>query len=166
MILTESRSPGGVLRDKLSYDYLTPNAPTNGQVGGFLRTGHAPALRPGQRVLYLADFDWQGQQIEANTRKVLEELIGGKLRWERLALTDAQGKRHKLKPIRKADRRYKPVRYHDAIECEALKQQFIVALARRRLNQLLPKPLVDVRERESARRRAAHAALAKMAKRR
>jgi hypothetical protein len=73
MILTESRSLGGVLRDKLSHEYLVPVAPTNGQVGGFLRTDVAPALVPGQRVLYLGDFDWQGGQIEANTRKVLEE---------------------------------------------------------------------------------------------
>jgi hypothetical protein len=66
MILTESRSLCGVLRDKLSYEYVTPIAPTGGQVGGFLRTDIAPALTPGQRVLYLGDFDWQGGQIEAN----------------------------------------------------------------------------------------------------
>ncbi|MFZ2139508.1 MAG: hypothetical protein WAV78_21700 [Xanthobacteraceae bacterium] len=32
----------------------------------------------GQRVLYLGDRDWQGHQIEDNTRKVVEELIGGR----------------------------------------------------------------------------------------
>ena len=138
MILTESRSLSGVLNN-MAYEYLTPIAPTNGQVGGFLRTDIAPALIPGQRmVLYLGDFDWQGHQIEANTRKVLEELIDGELRWERVALTETQVKRHKLPIILKPDRRYKPVRHHNAVECEALEQSFIVGLVRRRLNVLLP----------------------------
>jgi hypothetical protein len=50
MILTESRSLAGVLRD-LAYQYLCPIAATNGQVGGFLRTDIAPALEHGQRGL-------------------------------------------------------------------------------------------------------------------
>lgn len=48
MILTESRSLGGVLRDKLSRDYLTPIAATNGQVGGLLiRSGAKAGLKGG-----------------------------------------------------------------------------------------------------------------------
>ena len=164
VILTESRSLGGVLRDKLSYEYLVPIAATNGQVGGFLRTDVAPALIPGQRVLYLGDYDWQGQQIEANTRKVLEQLIGGELNWERVALTEQQVNRHRLPIIQKPDRRYKPVRYHDAVECEALEQPFIVGLVRRRLNALLPEPLEDVQVREEAQRAKVRAALKRMAR--
>jgi hypothetical protein len=164
-ILTESRSLGGVLRN-LAYEYLAPIAPTNGQVGGFLRTDVAPALTPRQRVLYLGDFDWQGAQIEANTRRVLEQLIGGELDWERVALTEAQVRRHRLPVIQKADHRYKPVRYHDAVECEALEQSFIVGLVRRRLNALLPEPLADVRVREAAQRKQVRAALTKLARRR
>lgn len=163
MILTESRSLSGVLNN-MAYEYLTPIAPTNGQVGGFLRTDIAPALIPGQRVLYLGDFDWQGHQIEANTRKVLEELIDGELRWERVALTETQVKRHKLPIILKPDRRYKPVRHHNAVECEALEQSFIVGLVRRRLNVLLPQPLAGVREREDAQRTKVRAALGKLAR--
>jgi hypothetical protein len=165
MILTESRSLGGVLRN-LAYDYLAPIAPTNGQVGGFLRTDIAPALSPGQRVLYLGDFDWQGTQIETNTRRVLEDLIGGELDWQRVALTEAQvnDPRRPLTRISKPDRRYKPVRYHDAVECEALQQSFIVGLVRARLDALLPEPLEDVRVREEAQRVKVRAALARIAR--
>jgi len=68
----------GVLRNVASA-YLVQIAPTNGQCGGFLRTDVAPLLSPGQRVGYLGDQDLCGGQIEANTRKVLEELIGDEL---------------------------------------------------------------------------------------
>jgi hypothetical protein len=162
-ILTESRSLAGVLRD-LAYSYLVPITATNGQVGGFLRTDVAPALSPGQRVLYLGDFDWQGGQIEANTRKVLEELIGGALSWERIAIAEDQVQGNNLPVIRKPDRRYKPVRYHDAVETEALGQDFIVRIVRDHLDRLLPEPLADVREREEAQRRRVRAALAKIAR--
>jgi hypothetical protein len=164
MVLTESRSLGGVLRN-LAYQHLAPIAATNGQVGGFLRTDVAPALIPGQRVLYLGDFDWQGGQIEANTRSVLERLIGGELDWQRVALTEEQVRRHRLPVINKADHRYKPVRYHDAVECEALNQSFIVRLVRNHLDFLLSEPLADVLEREEAQRAKVRVALAKIARR-
>ena len=163
MILTESRSLAGVLRN-LAYEYLVPIAATNGQVGGFLRTDLAPALCPGQHVLYLGDWDHQGGQIEANTRAVLEDLIAGELNWERLAITEAQVKAHRLPVIRKADRRYKPVQHHDAVETEALGQSVIVNIVRRRLNTLLPEPLAHVRERERVERQEVRAALARIAR--
>jgi hypothetical protein len=122
MILTESRSLAGVLRN-LSMRYLASIAATNGQVGGFLRTDVAPALAPGQRVLYLGDYDWQGHQIEGNTRAVLEQLIGGELDWKRIALTEEQVNRYDLPRLRKQDRRYdedSPHRWHEAVETEAL----------------------------------------------
>jgi hypothetical protein len=56
LILTESLSLAGVLR-KLVRDYAVPIAATQGQVGGFLHTDIIPILRPGQRVLYLGDYD-------------------------------------------------------------------------------------------------------------
>jgi hypothetical protein len=46
MILTESRSLAGVLRD-IAREYRVRIASTNGQVGGFLRTDIAPRLWPG-----------------------------------------------------------------------------------------------------------------------
>ena len=82
MILTEARSVAGVQRPTVS-DYRARIAATNGQCGGFLRTEVAPLLRPGDRVLYFGDWDLSGNQIEANTRRVLEREIGGPLRWER-----------------------------------------------------------------------------------
>lgn len=164
MILTESRSLAGVLR-RVAAEYLCPIAPTNGQVGGFLRTKIAPKLRPGQRVLYLGDLDLSGGQIEANTRRVLEQLVGGTLRWERVAITQQQvNRRPRLREltIRKADKRYNPPRMHDAIETEALGQEVLVEMLRRRLDQLLPEPLADVLERQRLQREQVRAALRRM----
>jgi hypothetical protein len=162
-ILCESRSLAGVLHN-LSYEYVVPIAATNGQCGGFLRTGLAPVLSAGQRVLYLGDFDWQGAQIEANTRRVLEDLCGP-LAWERLAITEEQVDAHDLPRIAKPDRRYKPPRWHDAVETEALGQSFIVALVRARLEALLPEPLEDVQERERRQRATVRALLARRERR-
>jgi hypothetical protein len=77
VIITESRSLAGVLED-LAYRYLVPITATNGQVGGHLRTEVAPRLCVGQHVLYLGDLDWQGGQIETNTRSVLERLVAAR----------------------------------------------------------------------------------------
>ena len=68
MILTESRSLAGVLRN-IAVDYRVCIASTNGQCGGFLRTNIAPRLKPGDRVIYLGDLDLSGGQIEDNTRR-------------------------------------------------------------------------------------------------
>jgi len=105
-------------------------------------------------------------QIEANTRKVLEELIGGELDWRRIAITEQQVERHQLPVISKPDRRYKPARWHDAVETEALGQTFIVNLVREWLDSLLPEPIADVRERERIERAQMRAALARIARRR
>ena len=153
LLLMESRSLAGVVR-KLARQYRTMIAATNGQVGGFLRTDIAPVLKPGSRVLYCGDYDHQGGQIEANTRRVLEQLIGGELDWLRIALTEAQVEQYHLQglEIMKPDHRYKPVRHHPAIECEALKQQVFVRIIRDALDAELPEPLEDVLERETRQR--------------
>lgn len=103
MVLTESRSLSGVL-DNLANQYAVKLAPTNGQCGGFLHTDVAPRLKPGDRVLYCGDWDWQGGQIESNTRAVLEQIIGGELDWTRIALTEEQVDEYDLRRlmIRKA----------------------------------------------------------------
>jgi hypothetical protein len=143
VILTESRSLAGVLR-ALTARYLAPIAATNGQVGGFLHTDIAPRLIPGDRAHYLGDQDFQGGQIEDNTRRVLERLIGGELDWQRLAITPEQVREHDLPVIQKPDRRFRPVRFHDAVETEAL---------------------ADVLEREEAERERVKAALARLRRR-
>lgn len=149
LVLVESRSLAGVLRNMLG-EYLVPVASTNGQVGGFLHTDIAPALDADQRVIYLGDHDHQGHQIEANTRRVLQQ--AAPLRWERLALTDVQVGEHALPSVVKLDRRYRPSRAHEAWETEALSQAVIVGLVRSRLDELLPEPLADVRVREQRQR--------------
>ena len=152
MILTESRSLAGVLRH-IIVEYRARIASTNGQCGGFLRTGIAPSLRPGDRVIYLGDHDLSGNQIEANTRRVLEREIGGELLWERLALTAEQMREYDLPVIIKRDRRYKDGRPHEAVETEAISQRVLIDILRCRLDALLPETLPRVLAREGRQRR-------------
>ena len=152
MHLTESRSLAGVLRPVIVECRARISA-TNGQCGGHLRTVIAPRLRPGDRVIYLGDHDLSGNQIEANTRRVLEREIGGDLLWERLALTAEQVREYDLPVIIKRDRRYKDGHPHEAIETEALRQTVLQDLLRDRLDELLPEPLARVQEREARQRR-------------
>jgi hypothetical protein len=157
MIITESRSLAGVLRP-VAYKYAVPVASTNGQCGGFLHTQVAPALTGAKGpVIYLGDLDLAGDQIEANTRTVLEG-YAGPLDWERLAVTAGQVTEHALPVITKHDRRYRDGRPHEAVETEALSQATLTGLLTSRLGELLPGPLDDVLERE-ARQRAALARL-------
>jgi hypothetical protein len=151
LILTESLSLKGVL-DGTAYEYTCPIAATRGQVGGFLRTDIGPRLQDGRPVLYLGDLDHQGGQIEVNTRRVLEGILGWGPGWQRVAITASQVDDRDLTPILKPDKRYKPVRTHEAWETEALGQQTVVALVRQALDELLPEPLTDVRVREQQQR--------------
>jgi hypothetical protein len=147
-LLTESRSLGGVLRG-LVRDYRARIAATNGQVGGFLHTDVGPKLSVGDRVGYLGDLDLAGDDIEANTRRVLEEIVGGPLRWQRLALTRPQVERYDLPVIIKHDKRFKNGGgAHEAVETEALSQTLIQNIVRRWLGGLLPQPLDGVLVRE------------------
>jgi hypothetical protein len=148
LLLCESRSLAGVL-EPLAADYLVSIAATNGQVGGFLHTDITPLLTDGRRVLYLGDWDWQGQQIEANTPRVFAEYALPA--WERLALTGEQVEAHDLTglTIEKADRRYRPPLVYPAVETEALSQRLIVEIVRARLEELLPVPLEVVRRQEA-----------------
>jgi hypothetical protein len=157
LILCESRSLAGVLRP-LAAEYLCPISSTNGQAGGFLRTDVGPLLEADRTrpVLYLGDFDWQGNQIEANTRRVLEQIVGAPLDWERVALTDVQVRERGLErwQIDKPDHRYKPVRSFPAVETEALGQGLIIEVLRDHLDTMIPQPLALIRERERDERAA------------
>jgi hypothetical protein len=104
LVLTESRSLAGVLRT-LADEYRVRIASTNGQCGGFLHTRLAPMLLQNDigempQVLYLGDFDLAGNQIEENTRRVLEQRAGT-LAWRRVALTAQQVEDHSLPVIMK-----------------------------------------------------------------
>jgi hypothetical protein len=164
LILTESRSLAGVLRDTVA-DLRARIASTNGQCGGHLRTRIAPMLRPGDRVIYLGDLDLAGGQIEANTRRVLEQLIGGALVWERLALTHEQVREYDLPVIIKHDHRYKDGHPHEAVETEAISQRVLIEILRSRLEALLPEQLASVLEREEKQRAVIAAALRKLTQR-
>jgi hypothetical protein len=137
LILTESRSLAGVLRSVVR-DHRARIVPTNGQVGGFLRTDIVPLLQPGGTIGYLGDFDLAGGQIEDNTRRVLEREVGGALRWERIALTAEQVERYDLPKIIKRDRRYKDGHPHEAVETEALRQTVVVEILRGRFPVNVP----------------------------
>jgi hypothetical protein len=151
LILTESRSLAGVLRDLCS-EYCVQIAPTNGQCGGFLHTTILPILYEGKWVLYLGDWDLSGNMIEANTRRVLEDTKMLNLCWERLALTQAQVEQYALPVIIKHDRRFSDGGAHEAVETEALSQRVIVDIVRQRLEELLPESLETVHEREREQR--------------
>jgi hypothetical protein len=151
MILTESRSLAGVLRETVG-DYRVRIASTNGQVRGFLHTVIMPALSAGDTIGYLGDWDWSGGQIEANTQRVLEREVG-KLDWTRIALTEAQVEDHNLPVITKHDNRHADGRPHEAVETEALSQTVLTDMLREWLASLLSERLERVQERERRQQR-------------
>jgi hypothetical protein len=151
LILTESRSLAGVLRAQCR-QHRCRIASTNGQVGGFLHTKVAPLLKEGDPVGYLGDLDLAGGDIEANTRRVLESIVG-ELDWQRLALTSEQKEQYDLPVIIKHDKRFtNGGGVHEAVETEALSQTLIVEIVRTWLDDLLPRPLDTVLVRERRQR--------------
>jgi hypothetical protein len=151
LIICESRSLAGVLRN-VADDYLCPIAATNGQCGGFLHTEIAPLIEEygERRVLYMGDLDLSGGHIEENTRKVLSGY--GELDWSKVAITDVQVHEHAFPVKQKKDHRFKPARYFDAVETEALGQTEVVRLLTEKLEEAAPEPLAVVLEREEKQR--------------
>jgi hypothetical protein len=154
LIICASRTFGGVLKRTVAGEYLCPVTHTNGQVGGDLRTNVVPYLKGNQRpVSYVGDLDLAGADIEANTRAVLVR-AGGECEWTRVALTAEQVDEHDLPRAQKIDRRFRPLRLHEAVEVEALGQGVVTEIIRAALDDLLPEPLADVQAREAGQRRA------------
>ena len=155
-LICEARTVGGVLERRLSPEYIVSVASTIGQCQGFLVTDVAPHLRdPKAHVGYVGDHDLAGNDIETNTRRVLEREVGRPLRWTRIAITDEQVeglKAQGIKPIEKTDNRYTDKRPHLAFEAEALGQLKVEALVRTWLDKLLPEPLKTVLERQEQER--------------
>jgi hypothetical protein len=118
-------------------------------------------------VLYIGDHELRGpaDQIEANTRRYLERHAGRTFTeetWSRVALTAKQvnaSKRLLGLAITKIDRRYKPPREYQAVECEAVGQVALERMLRARLDALLPEPLERICIREERQRRAVAALL-------
>ena len=169
LIICESRATKGVLRS-LAYEYLVKITATGGQCGGFIVTDIVPLLTGNnRRVLYIGDNELRGpgDQIEQNTKRYIEKHAGRTFgdRWTKIALTEAQvmaSLRLQRLAITKLDKRYKPAKEYEAIECEALGQGVLVRIIRKHLDGLLPEPLADVREREQAQRAKVRAALKKI----
>ncbi|MFZ0848297.1 MAG: hypothetical protein WAO08_03705 [Hyphomicrobiaceae bacterium] len=155
LTICESRATKGVLGD-LAYEYLVPITATSGQSGGFIVTEIVPLQQDHRRVLYVGDFELRGpaDQIEANTRRKIEEHTGrrfGTDEWAKIALTEDQVERSarlKRLAIPKLDKRNKPPKRYDAIECEAIGQGALVRLIRKHLDRLLPEPIGTVSKRE------------------
>jgi hypothetical protein len=135
LVICESRSIRSAI-DDLCDEFQVPLASTNGQCAGFLRTKVKDTITPGQVVLYLGDKDFSGGKIEENSLRVLEEVTGEPLQWERVAVTDEQVEKFELIRIMKEDGR--TGEEHEAVECEALGQERIMTLLRNRLEELMP----------------------------
>jgi hypothetical protein len=131
LTICESRAVKGALED-LAAQYLVPITATGGQCGGFTVTDIVLLLRYDRHVLYIGDYELRGpaDQIEQNTRRYIEqhaERFFDDRSWRKIALTDAQvnedsetGERLRRLAMEKLDRRYRPARQYQAIECEAL----------------------------------------------
>jgi hypothetical protein len=170
LTICESRATKGVL-ERIAYTYLTPITATNGQCGGFLVTDVVPFLRGNNReVLYIGDLELRGpaDQIEANTRRYLEEHTGRRFvtgaDWTKIALTqeqvDADPRLLDL-TIDKTDKRYKPPKPYEAVECEAVGQERLEEIFRAALDERLPEPLDHVLAREQRQRSTARRLLTK-----
>jgi hypothetical protein len=172
LIICESRATKGVL-ERITGRYLCPITATNGQCGGFIVTDIVPKLVNNERqVLYIGDCEVGGpaDQIEDNTRRSIAEHSGRVFTpdtWSRVALTREQVNRNpRLRNlvIDKTDRRYKPPRHYQAIECEAVGQVVLERMLRARLDALLPEPLDEVLVREEQQRTKIKRALARIAR--
>jgi hypothetical protein len=156
LIICESRTFGGVIARTLAPEYLASVTATNGQAGGHLHTEVIPCLRTGAPVLYIGDLDVRGADIEANTRRVVEEELG-EWDWTRIALTSEQVKEADIAPVQKVDRGKGGT--FDAWEVESLGQGRVTNIIRDALDVLLPEPLEVVRAREDDEREQVTATL-------
>jgi hypothetical protein len=172
LTICEARATRGVL-ERITDECLCPITATGGQSGGFIVNEIVPLLGDNDRkVLYIGDceVDGPGDQIEANTRRYIEEHAGRTFTpdtWIKVALTPEQvtgSPRLRDLAIEKLDHRYRPPRPYRAIECEAVGQAVLEQMLRRALDMLLPEPLKDVRVREERQRELMRAALARLAR--
>jgi hypothetical protein len=172
LIICESRATKGVL-SRIASNYLADITATGGQAGGFLVTDIVPKIIGNVRpILYIGDFEWRGpaDQIEANTRRYLEqhaERTFDPETWIRVALIQEQVDRNpRLRRLvmDKLDRRYRPARRYQAVECEAVGQTALETMLRRQLDRMLPAPLQEVLHREERQRAQVRRLLAKLGK--
>jgi hypothetical protein len=173
LIICESRATAGIL-DNLAYEYVVPITATGGQSGGHIVNSIVPLLQRNRPVRYIGDYELRGpaEQIEANTRRYIEKHTRREFRkdeWVKIALTQEQVNRSaRLQRLAlvKLDKRYKPPKQYDAIECEALGQGVLVRMVRTHLDRMRRKrglePIEQVREREEKQRERVAKALRKI----
>jgi hypothetical protein len=95
LIICEARATRGVL-ERIAAEYLCPITATGGQSAGHIVNEIVPLLRGNNRkVLYIGDCEERGpgDQIEANTRRYVEEHTGRTFApstWIKVALTPEQ----------------------------------------------------------------------------
>jgi hypothetical protein len=150
ILVAESESAAGVLV-RTAFDRRTVIVPTRGQSNGWLRTFvHDQIDRP-VAVGYVGDADKAGGDIEANTHRVLDEVLDIK-EWERIALTWKQVETHGLPTVPRTDGRNQLT--YEVCEVEALPQRILVTLAVDFLDGWLPDGVAwhDVHEREKGQR--------------
>jgi hypothetical protein len=172
LVICEARATRGVL-ERITSEYLAPITATGGQCGGHIVNEIVPLLKGNERkVLYIGDCEERGpgDQIEANTRRYIEEHAGRTFTadtWIKVALAPeqvARSPRLRRLVINKLDRRFKPPRRYGAIECEAVGQAVLERMLRKVLDGLLPEPLTRVEVREQRQRNRLLAALKKLAR--
>jgi hypothetical protein len=170
LVVCEARATRGVL-ERVTAEYLAPITATGGQCGGHLVNEVVPRLKGNERkVLYLGDCEERGpgDQIEANTRRYIEDHAGRTFTdetWIKVALTAEQVARNprlRRLAIDKVDNRYRPPRPYRAVECEAVGQAVLERMLRTVLDRLLPEPLDRVRVREQRQRARMRAALRRL----
>lgn len=149
ILVVESESGAGVL-SRIAEQYRVPVIPTRGQSAGWLRT--EVANRIGDRTVvvgYLGDADKAGDDIEANSCRVLTEVLNVN-DWVRIGLTWDQVRTHRLPTVERHDGRDKITR--TVCELEALPQRLLLAAVTAYFDGWLAEPLADVHEREVAQR--------------
>lgn len=155
-IICESRSLKGAL-DKICRHYGVNLTSVNGQCAGFLHTELRDCMdsldEQPVHILYCGDADPQGDDIELNTRTVLQECDLNPFQWERLMLTPKQITQYHLTSITKHDKRKNSGAEYDAWECESLSQKRIVSITENKLaKMLLPLTLEDIGRQETLER--------------
>jgi hypothetical protein len=149
-IIAESESGAGVLV-RTAERYRVSIVPTRGQSTGWLRTAVADSI--GDRavaVCYLGDYDKAGADIEANTYRVLDDVIDVK-DWQRIALTWEKVEAHGLPTLPRLDHR--DGQTYEVCELEALPQRLLLDAVGAYLERWLDVDLDDVHEREAGQRR-------------
>ena len=102
--------------------------------------------------MYVGDHDIAGGQIESSAQERLRAFQPDSSSSWCAAVTDEQAMRYAALRIRKADHRYRPPRWFETLEAEALDQTELLPAVTAALDALLPRALAEVRAEEAEQR--------------